>query len=902
MAHLPLISRIQEWVEQRDPQDWKHLLIVLPSRRSALFLQKSLAAKAQKPVVMPLIVPVEEFFLKLVGGRRSSSEEELFMLYEAYRETHTHPESFDSFLKWGPILLRDLDESDRNIADNNALFSFLTDIKRLENWDIAAEEDRTDSIKRYLSFWEKLVNTQSVFHRICNESSSLTQGLVYRKAAENWKELWPVFKERNLINSVLFAGLNAMNRAEEEILQQLLKTDYCKVLWDIPELLLDKDQEAGKHIREYLKWSGTDALPDYQALPDKPKTWHVLNAAGPVMQMNHACAILQDLIDKKGYEVLNRTALVLADESLLLPALNALPPGIKAANVTMGFPMSNLPTSLFMNYFFELWKSQREGRFKASIWKMFCQTFASLTSKPENVDGLSNQSDWLEIKEEDAGDSILKHSLSGSNTTDEILKSAKHILNGLKALLNRKLDLDSVNELLKKIDILQEVEARFGLQRESLPWLFRTLVQESTLAFKGEPLEGFQLMGILESRALDFEYVIMTSVNEGILPKGRAIQSLFPPEVRKSFKLPDYQEKDSIYGYHFFRLLNGAKEAWLLYDSSETALSASEPSRFLLQLQWEWSKRFKGDLCIKSAGLSLSKDEVEEEKEIEKTEEIIVQLKQMAAKGFSPSALALYLKDQILFFQRYSIGFQGGSDENILNPLSIGNIIHESLERLFEPLKNEILSPELMQDCRNKAAEIAKHIAAEKYAIDPAKLTGVNALEWDMLLKQIDLILQSEKKRIQKEEVVLLDVEKSVRIEISEGIALRGKIDRVEKINGKRVIVDYKTGYVNQGELKALTIDESILEKRYAFQLLCYALMESEISGEEVRAGLIVSKKWQDGLLYLSPKGKPKELFYLDEKDKEVFKAIVKQLIEEILSPELNFVSPTLVKEDSDEE
>ncbi len=129
MSHLPLLARIQEWVEQRDLQDWKHLLIVLPSRRSALFLQKSLAAKAGKPVVMPLIVPVEEFFLKVVGGRRSSSEEELFMLYEAYRETHNQPESFDSFLKWGPILLRDLDESDRNIADNASLFSFLTDVK-----------------------------------------------------------------------------------------------------------------------------------------------------------------------------------------------------------------------------------------------------------------------------------------------------------------------------------------------------------------------------------------------------------------------------------------------------------------------------------------------------------------------------------------------------------------------------------------------------------------------------------------------------------------------------------------------------------------------------------------------------------------------------------------------------
>lgn len=902
MSHLPLLARIQEWVEQRDLQDWKHLLIVLPSRRSALFLQKSLAAKAGKPVVMPLIVPVEEFFLKVVGGRRSSSEEELFMLYEAYRETHNQPESFDSFLKWGPILLRDLDESDRNIADNASLFSFLTDVKRLENWEIEKEEERTESINRYLHFWEKLVDTQSVFHRICTESSRLTQGLVYRKAAENWKELWPKFKERNLIDSVLFAGLNAMNRAEEEILQQLLKTNYCTVLWDIPEMLLEKDQESGRHIREYLKWSGTDALPDYTALPNKPQTWHIVSAPGPVVQMNHACALLQKLIDEKGYEVLDRTALILADESLLLPALNALPQSIKSANVTMGFPLSNLPTSLFMNYFFELWKTQREGRFKASTWKMFSETYTSLSSKKESEMGLSHQSDWLEIKEVDSKESILRSSLSGSNATKDILLRGKRLLEELKLQLRRKLDLDSVNELLKKLTILEEVEMRFGLQKESLAWLFRSLVQESSLAFKGEPLQGFQLMGILESRALDFDYIIMTSVNEGVLPKGRAIQSLFPPEVRKSFKLPDFQEKDSIYGYHFFRLLNGAKEAWLIYDSSETALSASEPSRFLLQLQWEWTKRFKGDLRIETSSLSLPKESIEEEKEIKKTEEVLSKLEQMAAKGFSPSALALYLTDQVLFYQRYIVGFTGGANDILLNPLSIGSIIHESLEVLFQPFINEILSPQLIDECRKKVNKITTEIARENYGIEPTKLTGVNALEWDMLLKQIDLILDSEKKRTKNEEVFLLAVEKEVRLELGEGIALRGKIDRVEKINGLRVIVDYKTGYVNPYELRAISINPLILEKRYVFQLLCYALIESELSGEKVGAGLIMSKKWKDGLIFLSPRNRPKDMYQLEGEEKEAFKEIVKQLIEEILSPSLNFVSPRKIREETDEE
>ncbi len=902
MAHLPLLARIQEWVEQRDPKDWKHLLIVLPSRRSALFLQKSLAASISKPTVLPLILPVEEFFLKVVGGRRSRSEEELFMLYEAYRETHSHPESFDSFLKWGPILLRDLDESDRNIADNAALFSFLTDVKRLENWEIGKEEERTDSIQKYLHFWEKLVDTQSVFHRICTDSSRLTQGLVYRKAAENWKELWPKFKERNWIHSVLFAGLNAMNRAEEEILQQLLKTDYCSVLWDIPELLLDKDQEAGRHIREYLKWSGTASLPNYTSLPNEAQTWHIVSAAGPVVQMNYAGALLQKLVDEKGFEVLNRTALILADENLLLPALNALPPSIQSANVTMGFPLSNLPTSLLMNYFFELWKTQREGRFKANTWKMFSRTYASLTSKNESELGLSNQSDWLEIKNLESEESILKSALGGTDETKEILLKAKQLLEELKPQLRRKLDLDSVNELIKKLEILQEVDALFGLQKESLSWLYRSLVQESNLAFKGEPLQGFQLMGILESRALDFDYIIMTSVNEGVLPKGRAIQSLLPPEVRKSFKLPDYQEKDSIYGYHFFRLLSGAKEAWLIYDSSETALSASEPSRFLLQLQWEWTKRYKGRLSLLSTHLSLPKEELLKEHEIEKTEEVLLKLRQMAATGFSPSALALYLTDQILFYQRYIVGFKGGTDEMLLNPLSIGNIIHESLEEVFKAFKNEILSPAIIGECRKNAAKIAIRIAADKFNIEAARLTGVNALEWDMLLKQLDLILLSEQKRVQENEIELVDVEKSVRLEIAEGIALRGKIDRIEKINGKRLIVDYKTGYVNSTELKAVSINSAILDKRYTFQLLCYALMESELSGERVGAGLLMTKKWKDGLLFLSVRNSPKEWYILDGVEKEAFKEIVKQLIEEILSPSVAFSSSKRINLEQDDE
>ncbi len=303
-----------------------------------------------------------------------------------------------------------------------------------------------------------------------------------------------------------------------------------------------------------------------------------------------------------------------------------------------------------------------------------------------------------------------------------------------------------------------------------------------------------------------------------------------------------------------------------------------------------------------STHLSLPKEELLKEHEIEKTEEVLLKLRQMAATGFSPSALALYLTDQILFYQRYIVGFKGGTDEMLLNPLSIGNIIHESLEEVFKAFKNEILSPAIIGECRKNAAKIAIRIAADKFNIEAARLTGVNALEWDMLLKQLDLILLSEQKRVQENEIELVDVEKSVRLEIAEGIALRGKIDRIEKINGKRLIVDYKTGYVNSTELKAVSINSAILDKRYTFQLLCYALMESELSGERVGAGLLMTKKWKDGLLFLSVRNSPKEWYILDGVEKEAFKEIVKQLIEEILSPSVAFSSSKRINLEQDDE
>jgi hypothetical protein len=329
-----LLDRITEQLGQLEREKWPELAIVLPSRRSAVFLRKKIVEQTPGCAVLPLILPIEDFFTRILGKKKATQEEALYLMYEAYCQTHSSPEPFASFLKWGELLLQDLDEADRNSVDNDSLFRFLKDIRLLEKWGIDDPESRNPTVDRYLSFWEDLVDTQAAFHTLCRERNAYTKGLIYRDVNEGFPAFWIAFKRREGISKLLFAGLNALNQVEERVIANLVKEAEAEVLWEAPPFLLDPMQESGRFLRSYKKWSPEESF--IHSHLDTAQQWEVVESSVALNMVKSASQVLKRLVEEKGETVLERTAWVLADESLLVPILNSLPPKLKGANVTLG--------------------------------------------------------------------------------------------------------------------------------------------------------------------------------------------------------------------------------------------------------------------------------------------------------------------------------------------------------------------------------------------------------------------------------------------------------------------------------------------------------------------------------------------------------------------------------------
>jgi hypothetical protein len=851
------------------------LVLVVPSKRAGVFLMQKFSKTTKTSAFAPTIVTIEEFVKQLSGLRYASGTQLFFELYSVYQKLHKEQaESFYSFSKWGNTLLQDFNEIDRYLIPPHEIFSYLSAIQETNHWYL--QPNKTPLIESYIRFWNSLEPLYDEFKDHLMRLGVGYQGMVYRKAQENIHEYAKTIEE----GTHYFIGFNALNAAESVIIQTLLSEQKGEVFWDIdPCFLQDHIHDAGVFIRSYLKnWpyyvSNTPKGP--KPTYNSEKNIKIVGVPKNVSQAKYVGSLISNL-NEKDKAALNKTAIVLGNEKLLNPVLNSMPGNISNINITMGYPVASTPAASLFNEFISLYVTKQDkGWYYNDLLSFISHPYIqSLFKTPlETTSELTRvikEKNWVYIQPQrltkliTSDQTVLALLFSEHFTSPlKLLKGCDTLLLSLREHFTTETDPITLEYLVKFHVVFNEMKVYmnkydFISDLKSFQSLYKELLVKETLDFYGEPLEGIQIMGMLESRNLDFETVIITSVNEGVLPSGKTNSSFIPFDLKKEFKLPTYKEKDAVYTYHFYRLLQRAKNVYILYNTEPDVLEGGEKSRFISQLLTEDARERKITHVVASPAMELP---MRENEAIEKDSSIITALKERAHKGFSPSSLSQYIRNPIDFYKKYVLGIKESIDvEEEIAANTFGTVIHSSMEALYTPFIGSCLSPEKLKTLLPSIPQVVKEHYLEHYP-NVSLDSGQNLIAYHVIQRYIEKYISLEIKESTYHTIELLALEEPFKTSITVPgvpfpVFLRGTLDRVDKKDGMLRILDYKTGNAKAADVQ-ITDWESLIndpDKSKAFQLLCYALMYREKHQPETfEAAIIPFRNLEAGLLTFAVK------------------------------------------------
>lgn len=917
MRFNTFIQKLSHQVLSNQTIDLRSLHIVLPNKRAKVFLLNELRKQSNQTIFAPNIISIEELIQSISNIRSIDAIEMLFEFYDVYLSITSKEEQqpFDVFSNWAKTAIQDFNEIDRYLIDPNYVFSYLSDVKALERWQLE-HKDVTKLIDTHLEFWKKLPVYYHKLYATLKEKKIGYQGLIYREAVFNLD----VFSKTNQNSKFIFAGFNALNDAEEKIILHLVNQNDAEVYWDIDDYFLNNSyHDVGLFIRRFKKnWKPYYTKPfewisnDFQ----QEKNIEIIGTPKSIGQAKIAGNIVEKLIHNG--ESIDNTAIVLGDENLLLPVLNALPSSVSSLNITMGYPSKNNPAQLLISYIFKLHvnaiarnKNQYVFYYKDVISVLNHPLVEPYSNLQEIVQKIRNENftffshdTLVKLKDQiclENNEFFNLLFLPWKESTEEILNRLKTILSFIKSNLNHKSEeekisitfIHSVFKSLNKILTYQEKFRKINTIEE-LQATYKQLIDLAEVSFEGQPLTGLQVMGVLESRVLDFKNVIITSVNEGKFPSGKSSNSFIPFDIKKELGLPTFKEKDAIYSYHFYHLLFRAKNIFLLYNTDNEGIDAGEKSRFLQQLEIEKLPQHTIKNTIYNAVLP---EKAYQKIEIEKSELLLERLKEIATvKGFSPSSLTTYMRNPIQFyFQRVlRINDAEEVEENIaVNTL--GTIIHEVLEALYKPYLENLLTVENIDEMLVKIEDEVLVQFKKVYKEGNIK-KGKNYLAFEVAKRNVFNFLKTEKQAIENgEQIKILYLEKPLSCDIDSSelpfpIKISGTVDRIEERNGIIRITDYKTGKVEANNLKFSTFEGLTLDikNEKIIQLLCYALMYKQEFGlpiHGIETGIISFKNLKNGFLPLFVEGNK----FIDSKILLNFTSEIIELVAEILNREKVF-------------
>ncbi len=919
--------------------DISELCIVLPNRRAGLFLKTHFVKHLKKTFWAPEVMATEDFVALLAEVEIVDTTTLLFELYETVKAVNgSETESFDEFSKWGQILLNDFNEIDRYLVDAGQLFGNLKDIKELENWTLNAE-NLTEFQTKYLQFWKSLKEFYFNFQKRLLDKHEAYQGLAYKLVSADVEER----VKKHPWKKIIFAGFNALNKAEEELIEKLLNAGRAEIIWDTDAYYINNlNQEAGRFIRKYnetgrfKKIKEQNIVVEENLLATEPKTITIIGAAKNVAQAKVAGNLVDTL--KQENSGLENTALVLADENLLFPVLHSLPSDLTDINVTMGYPLKNTPVAGYFDLIFSLHENgMKFGKGKATysfyhtdLIKLLSHPYTAILLTGDNSDasirkviqaiqtrnivfaGFSMiESIFIEFEKEKEFE-VLARLLKHWKSPADAIKCITSLIDQLKnAIINQReiqsenkasLELEYLFAFTKIIKRIHDLTIDYNTlinDIKTLRSIINQIVRGTTLPFYGEPLMGLQVMGMLETRTLDFENVILLSCNEDILPSGKTVNSFVPFELKRHFGLPTYSDKDAIFAYHFYRLLQRAKNIYLLYNTENDDFGSGEKSRYLTQLIYELPK-VNPSVVIKEMLVNIP---VKEEKHnhtirIEKSADIIEKLKAKAEYGFSPSLLNRYRNCTLQFYFQAIAGLKEVDEvEETIGADTLGSSIHKVLQNFYTPFIGKKIVADDIKKMKPQVEAATLAVFEEEYSKTEISF-GKNLLTLKVALKFINNFLNEEIKNISSNEVnskptMIKALEQELETNLTVGsqqIKIKGNADRIDTIGKLPRIIDYKTGLADTKELKFEEWDEIRTNTKLAksFQLLMYALMYQKMNPaiqEHLISGIITFRELSAGLKTV----KVNQSEELNVDLLKEFEEQVKLLLSEIFNPDMAF-------------
>ena len=876
--------------------------LVFPNRRAGLYFMKYLAAAIEKPVWSPSTLTINELFRSYSTLQTAGNEILLFELYKVYRSLKKTHESFDEFYYWGDMLLNDFDDVDKYLVDASILFRNVLDIKNIDQQFGGLTDTQIEIIRRFwtnfnldkptkeksgfINIWSILNDIYSGFRNKLKTQNLAYEGMIFRELAENTENYYTTDESWDMFH---FIGFNALNECEKVLMTRLKKAGKARFYWDYDNSYIHagKLNSAGFFMRDNLKIFGNDVPSGWSfdtiLLKGTPEAYRkIIDTSSDVAQVKLVSQLLENIPDITK-ENAHHTAVVLADENLLMPILTSLPENMGDINITMGHPLKQTLVYTFLKHLMDLQTNAK--RRESGIYFNHKDVISIL--KHSLLSGLLNKSDNEIVKD------IIKTNLIW--VPSDYFAASKHLsqvfikpltpaeLSGyFKDILSLvTLNIERIsgksngntvkdnirNEFIYRVilsinrleTIVNSTEVTFTT--DTYIRILDRMLRMQSVPFSGEPLTGIQIMGILETRALDFKNLIILSVNEGILPAISSGSSFIPFSLREAFGIPSVNHQESIYAYHFYRLLQRAENVTFIYNSNSEGLRSGEMSRFLLQMKY--------DDILKPDFLDLSfeiKSHPTLAEKIERNKEHIKQLFSLFNdennfRSLSPSAINTWLSCRMKFYYSYVNRLK--EPENIstdIDPAMLGNILHEIMKNIYQPLIGSIITGDILRGMiRNRQflSGTVNDAVNKKFRADRNDaISGNELIVRDVLMAYLIRILNTD---ISFAPLVINNLEESFSFSLSfllngskSEIHMGGNIDRIDTVKGMTRIVDYKTGTVSEliNSAADLFIDDRKKDSDGWLQTLiyCEAYLETK-PGSIVRPSVYKIKKMTGGLI-----------------------------------------------------
>lgn len=925
-----------------------HTAVVFPNKRAGLFFNEYLAQESDSPIWSPAYVSISELFRSLSPWEVGDPVKLVCELYKIFRRETQSTETLDDFYFWGEMLISDFDDADKNKVDTDKLFSNLQDLRNIMDDYTFIDDEQEEAIRqffqnfsierrtalkeRFISLWDVLGNIYKGFRESLASQNIAYEGMMYRHVIEH------LDVDKLPYEKYVFVGFNVLNKVEHTLFTQLKDAGKAVFYWDYDEFYMKENRqavthEAGEFIRRNLRDFPSPLSGELFKNLSKPKEVHYIASSTENAQARYLPQWIRNNLTTPEKE----TAVVLCNEALLQPVLHSLPAEVKHVNITMGFPLSQTPVYSFLIALLELHThgfNFKSGRytFQSVVTLLKHPYTRQLTGQAELLEKeLTRNNRFYPLPGELGKDEFLTRlftPLSGNlNLCIRLSETLQQVAGIYQANTSGTEDTDAFNQLYRESlfkayttinrfrTLIEEDE--LTVQSETFRRLLVKVLSATNIPFHGEPAIGMQVMGVLETRNLDFRHLVLLSVNEGQLPKSGGDSSFIPYNLRKAFGMTIIEHKIAVYAYYFYRLLQRAERITLMYNTSSDGLNRGEWSRFMLQFLIEWPHPITRQFL--EAGQSpqgTSPITVEKTPDVMRRMQSLFDVRTNPKAKFSPSALNYYLDCPLKFYYRYVAGLSAPDEVSAeIDSATFGSIFHYAAEHIYKDLTThgKVINKEALETLLRNEVKLQDYVdtAFKKLFFnvpqnEKPEYNGVQLINSAVIARYLKQLLQNDLRYAPFTFIASeMEVDEPIDIQTPKGVIksrIGGIIDRMDSKDGTLRIVDYKTG----GDADTPPHVESLFipdKKRsnYVFQTFLYAaIMCRKQPTMKIAPALLyihrAATETYSPVIQMGEPRKPKEAVEDFSKYEKEYRERLQGLLEEIFNPEKSFTQTEIIE------